>query len=138
MASFRIDGLSDLLDDLEDIALLSDEVTDKMLNAEADVMVEAEKKTASTMLQGPYYAGGVAESVGKGKTKKADYGEYIDVVFKGTQHGERLAAIAYINEYGKTNQPARPFIMTAIEQDGDRAVDAAAKVYDEYLKSKNL
>lgn len=54
------------------------------------------------------------------------------------ERGNRNAEVAFINEFGKHGQPARPFIKTANEEAADTAVEAAAKVYDKYLKSKNL
>lgn len=43
MASFRVDGLDELLRDFSAIAELPDTVAEDMLNAEADVLVEAAK-----------------------------------------------------------------------------------------------
>ena len=50
----------------------------------------------------------------------------------------RVAEIAFINEFGKKNQPARPFISQANESNAGAAVDAAADVYDRYLSSKGF
>ena len=60
---------------------------------------------------------------------------------KGTRrHGNkrRAAEVAFVDEFGKRGQPARPFIQTANEKAADRAIDAAARVYDDFLKSKNF
>lgn len=136
MARFEVSGLDELQQFFDDVLLLPDSVTDDMLRAEADIVVEAEKQTASTMLQGPYYQGAVAGSIQAGAIKKTGDGKALDVVFSGRQHGESLARIAYINEFGKTNQPARPFIKTAVEQSADRAVEAAADVLQKHINSK--
>ena len=50
----------------------------------------------------------------------------------------RVTEVAFVNEFGKEGQPARPFIGTANARKGDEAVKAAAEVYDKFLKSKNL
>ena len=55
------------------------------------------------------------------------------IEFAGTQHGESIATIAYINEYGKTNQPARPFIATANAKCENEAVEKAASVFPDYI-----
>lgn len=68
-------------------------------------------------------------------------GRAIYVYPKGTRkHGNkrRAAEVAFVNEFGKAGQPARPFIQTANEKAADAATDAAARVYDSFLKSKNL
>lgn len=138
MATFRVDGLEALNSAFADIASFSDEAIDAMLDAEADIVVAAQKQTAESMLQGPYNKGAVAASITKGPIKPTNDGRSMEIQFVGTQHGEQLARIAYINEYGKTNQPARPFIKTANEQCAGAALKAASDAYDRYLKSKNL
>ena len=50
----------------------------------------------------------------------------------------RAAEVAFVDEFGKQGQPARPFIQTANEKAADPAIDAAARVYDDFLKSKNF
>lgn len=73
------------------------------------------------------------------KVKGASRAIYVSP--KGTRsdgNKRRNAEVAFVNEYGKAGQPARPFINTANEKSADAAVEAAAGVYDKYLKSKNL
>ena len=134
MASFNVSGMPGLERFFDDLMLGSDEMIDEMLGAMADVVVEAQKRTASTMLQGPFYKGGVAGAVAKGRIKKSRDGRVLPIEFVGTQHGEELARIAYINEFGKTNQPARPFIATANAQCEGEAVEKAASVFEKYTK----
>lgn len=138
MARIEFTGISDLGDVFGDLAAGIDEVADDMLNAMGDVVAPAQKKTASTMLQGPFYKGGVAGAVTKSRVKRGANGRVMFIEFVGTQHGESLSTIAYINEYGKTNQPARPFIMTANEQSEGEAVEKAASVLYNYYGKKGL
>ena len=131
MAKIELTGLGETLISMERIANIPDDVMKRMLDAQADIVVDAQKKTASTMLRGPYYKGGVAGGVSKGRYKRKKDGAEHYVVFKGTQHGNRIAEIAFVNEYGKKGQPARPFIKTANEQSEPAATDAASKIlYD--------
>lgn len=46
----------------------------------------------------------------------------------------RNGEIAFINEYGKTNQPARPAIREANEENADQAVEDAADVLDRWIQ----
>jgi HK97 gp10 family phage protein len=133
MATFQVTGLDNLINAFERLAELPDGTIEAMLLAEANIVAEAQKRTAASMLQGPYYAGGVAESVTVGKMKKAGGARTLSITFDGTQHGEPLARIAMINEYGKTNQPARPFARTAIEECAPAAEKAAQTIYETYL-----
>lgn len=134
----EIKGLDEIIDTFGGIDGSLDTVMDEMLSAKGDVVVEAQKKTAGTMLQGPYNKRAVMGAVTKGKARKIKGGRALDITFEGEQHGNRLAEIAYVNEFGKTNQPARPFIQTANEQSADAATEAAADVLDRHLKNKGL
>ena len=140
MARFEVDGLDALTTDLADLAKLPDSVVDGMLNAEADVLVAEQRKTAEQMLRGRgYETGATARSIKKGKIKKSGNDRTIYITPTGTNaRGTRNAEVAFINEYGKKGQPARPFIRTANERAGDRAVEAGEKVLNAYLDSKNL
>lgn len=94
------------------------------------------------MLSGEYSTGETAQSISYDKKlKKTADGRAIYVYPKGTRrHGNkrRAAEVAFVDEFGKHGQPARPFIQTANEKAADRATDAAARVYDDFLKSKNF
>lgn len=46
MGRITVNGLDALMDDLSDLAKLPDSVIDDVLNAEADVIVEAQKRSA--------------------------------------------------------------------------------------------
>ena len=131
-------GLEALKQALENIESITDDVQKDMLNAQADVVVDAQVYTAGTMLQGPYYKGGVARSVFKSKPRKKKSGLYIDIGFRGTQHGNRLAEIAFVNEYGKKGQPARAFIKHANEISAEASATAGYDVYDRWLNKNGL
>ncbi|MCH5352952.1 MAG: hypothetical protein J1E06_05765 [Acutalibacter sp.] len=137
MAHFEVSGIDALSDDLAALAALPESVLDDILNAEADVIEAEQRKTAREM--GIYDTGITAGSIKKGKSKKSADGKSITVMPTGTnKRGDRNAEVAFFNEYGKKGQPARPFIRTANERAGDRAVEAGEKVYHAYLDSKNL
>lgn len=138
MASFSVNGLDEYAFSFSELANIPDSVIREMLQAEGEVIKKGQEQTASTMLQGPYYAGGVAGSIKIGNMKRGGSGKVVYVTFEGTQHKNRIAEIAFINEFGKKSQPARPFIQEANEKNAGSAVDAAAKVYDAYLKSKGF
>lgn len=141
MADISTSGLDELFDDLAAIAELPDEIALEMLRAEAEVVAEAQATEAVAM--GVMDTGTTVRSITYGKKLTVRDGERVLYVYpNGTRkdHGgkRRTAEVAYVNEYGKHNQPARPFIRTANEKAADSALQAAARVYDEYLKSKNL
>lgn len=137
MARFEVNGLDALSDDFAALAALPDFVVEKILVAEAEIVEEEQRKTAKEM--GVYDTGMTARSIKKGGVKITSSGKAIYVYPQGTNvRGDRNAEVAFINEYGKKGQPARPFIRTANERAEQKAVEAGEKVYHAYLDSKNL
>lgn len=137
MARFTVNGLDALLDDLAALASIPDSVIDGILNAEADVIVPAQKSTAKSM--GVYDSGMTADSIKKGHVKKTASGRSITVAPQGKNaRGDRNAEVAFINEYGKEGQTSRPFIRTANEKAEGSAIEAGEKVHHAFLDSKNL
>ena len=67
-------------------------------------------------------------------------GGYADVTFSGsrTRSGKstRNAEIAFINEYGKRSQQARPFVGQAMEQNADAIANAGAEVLLEWTEKE--
>lgn len=144
MARLSVSGLNDLMLSLEEVAELPDEVARSMLRSEADIVLQAQKRMASQMKVED--TGLTIESMDKGPARKRDGIMSLYITSKGTRvrtRGKktqevRNAEIAFINEYGKRGQPARPFIATANAAAADSAAAEAAKIYDEFLKSKGL
>lgn len=136
MVTLSASGVARLALTFEELAKLPDEVLCEMLEAEADVVEPEISRQAEAMLRGPYYEGAVAKAVYHKPPRRSVKSQnmHMYISFKGTQHGESIARIAYINEYGKRNQPPRPFIKTAIEKAADAAIEAAADVLENYIE----
>jgi len=139
MAQFHVEGLDGLEDFFGNIAAIPDKVIDKMLNAEADVSVIAQKRTTASMWSGPYSTGVSSNSIKKGRPKKTKDGRVVSITFKGSRTRANTttsnAEIAFVQEFGKRGQDARPAIKTANEGCADEAVEAAGVVFDEFLNS---
>lgn len=134
------EGLESLFDDLTAVMELPDSVVLDMLTAEGEVIAAAQTEEAKTM--GVFDTGTTASSIIVEKKLKTS-GQTRSLLVKPNGNRtdgnkRRIAEVAFINEFGKAGQPARPFIGTANEKSADAAVEAAADVYDRYLKSKNL
>lgn len=140
MANFSVNGLDGLMLDLAEAAELPDAVAEEMLLAEAEIVAEAQVCTGMKM--GVHRTGVTLSSIGHGKMKRTkDGGRVMYVNPRGrNENGDDNALIAFLNEYGVSSRgiAARPFIRTANEAAAEEAADAAAKIYDNYLKSKNL
>ena len=81
-------------------------------------------------------------SIKKGKVKLHKGQRVLYITPTGTRRRGhkrvRNAEIAFINEYGKKGQKARPFIRVGNERSAAPATQAAMAVYDRWLRSKNL
>ena len=140
MAELSTSGLDELLSDFGAIAEIPDATILEMLTAEAEVIAPAQEAEAKAM--GVYDTGKTAQSITfDKKLKDTKDGKAIYVYPQGMRsdgNRRRVAEVAFVNEFGKDGQPGRPFIKTANEKKADEAVDAAARVYDKFLKDKNL
>lgn len=138
MAKLSFEGIDGLILSLEEIAELPDDVAKAMLDAEAKIVEEA--SIAAGMQLGVYRTGQTLSSIRRGRMRKGRDGvRQMYVTPQGVNdRGERNAAVAFVNEFGKREQPARPFMHLAAETAAAPAAEAAANIYDEFLKSKNL
>lgn len=149
MAHMEVEGLGPLIDDFAALASLPEDVVDDMLNAGADVLVQAQQKEIRQQWRGPYSLGISAASIQKSsKIRTAKYmgvtGRYIEVYPQGERKrggkSVRNAEIAFINEYGAPGRgiAARPAIAAANAKAEEAAVQAGERVFNAYLDSKNL
>ena len=138
MARIEFGDIEALMDDLRQLGEDTEEMALEIVTEQQDILYEAQQKTAESMLQGPYYAGDVKAGMHVKTPFSTGNGAEARITFEGTAHGNRIGEIAFINEYGKTNQPARPFIQMAIEQENGNLGKAADKIVDKYLKKAGL
>lgn len=137
MANLSVNGMDALIGDMTALAALPNDVIDGILNAEADIIEAEQRKTAREM--GVYDTGMTASSIKKGRVERTAGETKIFIYPRGkNQHGDRNAEVAFINEYGKRGQTARPFIRTSNERAADGMVEAGEKVLNAYLDSKRL
>lgn len=140
MASFVTNGIEGLSLSLSEIADIPDKVVDDMLSAGAKIVADAQKNEGRK--QGVHRTGVTLSSIKAGKPKRAkDGGRCIYVTPQGTNRdGVRNAEVAFVNEYGAPQRgiSPRPFMRTANEAAEDQVAETQAKIYDNYLKTKNL
>lgn len=140
MSQLTIEGLEELMDDLEAVAELPDSVASEMLNKQADVVVKAQKSRISSI--GLVDTGKLMRSVRKSDSiKKTGSSRSIEVYPDGTRpNGVRNAEVGFIHEYGaaKKNIPAKKWMQQANEACAEKTTEAAREVYNKFLESKNL
>lgn len=152
MAEISFKGLDEFALSLKEVAELPDAVVDAMLNAGADVAVDAQRAEALKLGKFDGYrnkgqtrdwsTGETARSIKKGKIKTKNGTRVIYVTPTGARkRGKtvtRNAEIAFLNEYGTKTIRARNFLRTANEKCAKQHVAAQAEVYNRWLESKNL
>ena len=137
MATFSAKGIEGLELSMREIAEIPADVQDEILNAQADVIVEAQKSRGRTY--GVERTGMTLDSIKKGRPKLKYGSRVVYVTPTGTnKDGNRHAEVAFVNNYGKRTQKARPFITDANEMSAEQTTAAGAAVYDEWLKTKGL
>lgn len=136
------EGLDELIADLEKVMDLPEQVKDDMLNAEADVVVQAQKEEIESL--GLVDTGQLRDSITRNRkvsVSKNGIGKYLDIYPQGTrENGVRNAEVGFILEYGAPKKEIKEYhwMRSANEKSTEAAVEAAAGVYDKFLKKNNL
>jgi hypothetical protein len=161
MAAFQVQGMESIEMFFKDIATVPERVINDMLNAEAEVVVNAHKKKLRML--GLIDTGKLENSIrsfkktSRGKPYRliypyGDHGQYnrklVVKAYKRSKHGRTYTVggdvkvvtnndVGFIQEFGAKRRgiSARQWMQTANEECADDAVKAAAAIYDEYIDS---
>ena len=142
MAKFAVDGLDDIIRQLEESDIYSDEAAQDILFELADEMTEAAK---TEMQKSPFDLGRIAGRVGYTKRVKTDSKgvKSVTVTVKGKNaRGESNATVAFVLNYGRSEKygaiPGGYFWTRANKHVQTQALDIAEKKAEQYYKSKGL
>jgi hypothetical protein len=116
-------------------------VTEEALNAMADVAVREIRDTGESMgVRDENSNVHILDHLITKKAKKTDDGGRKKISFDGTRHrgntDTRNAEIAFVNEYGKRGQPARPFMRTALSQNADLISEPGEKIIGDWIENE--
>ena len=141
MATLELTGFDDLADAFRRISEIPFEVTSDALDAMAAVAADQIRSTGESMgVRDPESDVHILDRIKPRKPKKTTEGGYEMISFTGTRRRgnttTRNAEIAFVNEYGKKGQPARPFIGTAMNRNADRIQDQAEKVIGDWIENE--
>lgn len=141
MAKLKLDGYQDLIDAFGRLSDMPDNVTEKALTAMEEVAADRIRKSGETYrVRDRNSDVHILDKIKVNKPKKTESGGYADVTFSGsrTRHGNqtRNAEIAFVNEYGKRNQQARPFVGEAMDKNADAIAKAGADVILEWTEKE--
>ena len=140
MASLELYGFDGLQDALERIGDIPFDVIEEALDGMADVAADKIRSTGESMgVRDPESDVHILDKIKKAsKAKKTDSGGYLNISFSGSRRRgkttTRNAEIAFVNEYGKKGQPARPCIGTAMSRNEEAISDPAEKVIGDWIE----
>ena len=139
MASLDFSGLDELNAAFARMAEIPERVTANALSAMAEVAAKKIKSRGEAAgIRDPESSVHILDKIKASKPKITDSGGYADITFQGARTRGRTktrnAEIAFVNEYGKRGQQARPFIGTAMTQSEQAIVDAGAEVLGDYIE----
>ena len=141
MASFSVSGIDELQAAFGRIGEIPWDVTEEALNGMAAVAAVKVKEQGESMgVRDPESSVHILDTIKLLKAKQTDSGGHQDITFAGkrTRNGKqtRNAEIAFINEFGKNGQPARPFIGTGMASNEDAITDPGAKVIGDLIENE--
>lgn len=124
----------DLLKKLSRLGSKMDEVSERVLKAGGEVVLEKVKSNLESVLSGKS-SGELASSLGLSGVRLDRNGNAnVKVGFsEPRKDGTSNAMIANILEYGKHNQPARPFLKPAKTQSKKQCIEIMTKTLEEEI-----
>jgi hypothetical protein len=146
MATFEVQGLTDLVVSFEKMASIPDRILENILTEQSEVVIREMKA------QVPKNTGKLAASIKKNRFKRTKDGAHIDIYPQGTHHvskssryrsssgGSRVvrnAEVGFIHEYGAPRRgiPARQWMRTAGEKSTEEITRIGQKIYESYVDS---
>ena len=131
MARFSCSGFDELNAAYAELKDIPHSVTQDVLEAMGTVAMERIRETGEAMdVRDPGSSEHILDKLKLSKVTYTKDGGYLKVTYSGkrlrgkttTQNSE----IAFINEFGKRGQPARPFMKTALDKSADEISQAGA------------
>ena len=141
MAGLEISGLEGLEDAFTRICSIPDSLKEKVLKEMGEEIAVKMKSSGESMgVRDPESNVHILDKIKVGKVKTSPTGGHVDVTFSGSRDRNgiktRNAAIAFINEYGKRSQQARPFISQAIATSGDEIMTKALEEIGDWIENE--
>lgn len=134
MAKLEIEGIDELNAAFNRLSKVPDEVVLKAVTQMAEFAAQKIKESGETYQIHGDESVHILDKIAVRKPKRTAMGGYADVAFSGSRRkGESRttnSAIAFLNEFGKRKQQARPFVGNAM----NKQADAIAKHADALLE----
>lgn len=137
MATLELEGFEDLATSLQRFAAIPEEELKRMVvNMAETALPKIKSKGEALGVRDPMSDVHILDKMKIGKFKKTLTGGYVDITFSGTRMRNetrtRNAEIAFVNEYGKRSQRARPFIGLAMTENEDEILAQADEAFGDW------
>lgn len=137
MATVQVEGFAELASMFDQLGEIPFEVLSEALESMAEAGERAVRATGSAMgVRDPESSVHILDNITHSKPKQTDDGGSCAVSFSGSrtrgQTRTRNAEIAFVNEYGKRGQAARPFIRQAAEEYADQISAPGARIIGDW------
>lgn len=137
MATFKVEGLQELADEIAKRGQVSGDLMERMLRSAADIVTESVKNSVSS--HGLIDTGALQRSIGPGTVTVYSDSGTVEVWPQGsaTRHGqtERNATVGFIQEYGRSYGKKRRagvgFMAEGVDSSADRAVESMIAIWNE-------
>ena len=141
MATLKIEGMDGLNAALGRIQNIPADAKTKALSAMADIAAAAIRRSGEAMgVRDPESEVHILDKISKAKAKLTASGGYQEITFSGSRRRgnttTRNAEIAFVNEYGKRGQPARPFIGQAMTANEDKIAAAGGDALGDWIETE--
>lgn len=138
MATVELEGFAELDRMFQQLGNLPFDVIAEALEEMAEPAERAVRESGLSMgVRDPESRVHILDNITHTKPKQTSDGGACKVTFKGSRtrgrKKTRNAEIAFLNEYGKRGQAARPFIRQAAESSGPRVAEAGARVIEKWI-----
>lgn len=129
MATFSTGGIAAELQRFDKLAKGTDEACRKAVEAGGKLLAQRLGEAA------PVDTGALASSIKAGSVSyDAGDGWHCQVTPKGENHGENLAKIGNILEYGRSDMPARPWFNPTVDKASGEVKEAMQHAFDQAQK----
>ena len=143
MAKLEYNGFESLNDAFARISEIPFSVTKEALDAMAKVAADEIRSTGEYMgIRDEDSDVHVLDHIKTGKAVQTDDGGYEKITFSGTRRRgskgtqTREAEIAFVNEFGKRGQGARPFVRTAMTKNGEQIAEPGEKIIGDWIENE--
>lgn len=139
MASLNFEGLDELLTAFEHIRNIPDDVFAESLSAMEEIAASEIKASGERYnVRDPESDVHILDKISKGKPKRTRDGGKARISFSGNRQRDGTKTsngyIAFVQEYGRRKQQARPFASEAMDRNSERIVKAGAKIITDWLE----